>query len=569
MLKSLQVNDYALIEKINIDFGMGLNIITGETGAGKSILIDAMSLLLGGRASTESVRKGAAKSIVEGIFEVEKNKKIKKILEENEVEFFPELILRREISLKGSNRNFINDTPVPLSLIKEVGNLLVDLHGQHEHQTLLRTETHIDFLDGAGSFQKEIEEFKNYFKEISANITELNALKGKENSLKEKKDFYSFQIKEIDQVSPEEGEEEKLNDDLKILENSEKLMELTTSVYQSLYDSETSAHDLLAKVQNELEELNAIDKSFGDSAVECESALTLIKDISEFIRNYNSKIELEPSRLNEIRDRLGALNLLKKKYGGSIKSILEYRKRIGEEYDLAENFKENIQKIEDDLKKLRVIAGDSADKLSKKRKEFAKKIAKEVEKALSYLGISNAKFVIEINQKKSEENSSNFILVNGNKYKFNSRGYDEVEFYISTNLGEDPKPLAKVASGGEVSRIMLALKTILANNDKLPLLIFDEIDTGVSGRVAQKVGLSLKSLAKFHQIIAITHLPQIAGLGDNHFIVEKSLVGERVISSIKKLDETGRVKEVAKLMSGEEVTITSLEGAKELMGLKN
>jgi DNA repair protein RecN (Recombination protein N) len=569
MLKSLQVNDYALIEKINIDFGMGLNIITGETGAGKSILIDAMSLLLGGRASTESVRKGAAKSIVEGIFEVEKNKKIKKILEENEVEFFPELILRREISLKGSNRNFINDTPVPLSLIKEVGNLLVDLHGQHEHQTLLRTETHIDFLDGAGSFQKEIEEFKNYFKEISANITELNALKGKENSLKEKKDFYSFQIKEIDQVSPEEGEEEKLNDDLKILENSEKLMELTTSVYQSLYDSEASAHDLLAKVQNELEELNAIDKSFGDSAVECESALTLIKDISEFIRNYNSKIELEPSRLNEIRDRLGALNLLKKKYGGSIKSILEYRKRIGEEYDLAENFKENIQKIEDDLKKLRVIAGDSADKLSKKRKEFAKKIAKEVEKALSYLGISNAKFVIEINQKKSEENSSNFILVNGNKYKFNSRGYDEVEFYISTNLGEDPKPLAKVASGGEVSRIMLALKTILANNDKLPLLIFDEIDTGVSGRVAQKVGLSLKSLAKFHQIIAITHLPQIAGLGDNHFIVEKSLVGERVISSIKKLDETGRVKEVAKLMSGEEVTITSLEGAKELMGLKN
>ncbi len=234
MLKSLQVKDYALIEEINVEFGKGLNIITGETGAGKSILIDAMSLLLGERASTDVVRKGANKSVVEGIFDVESNKKVKKILDENDIDFQPELIMRREISLKGANRCFLNDTPVALTLIKDVGNLLVDLHGQHEHQTLLRTETHIEFLDEFGNLDKELITYKNKYSDLITSISELKYLTEKEASLKEKKDLYAFQIKEIDAVSPEEGEEESLADELNILENSEKLLELTSGIYSKI-----------------------------------------------------------------------------------------------------------------------------------------------------------------------------------------------------------------------------------------------------------------------------------------------------------------------------------------------
>lgn len=567
MLKSLQVKDYALIEHIDIEFGSGLNIITGETGAGKSILIDAMSLLLGERASTEVVRKDAAKSVVEGIFDIEKNIKVKKILDENEIEFTPELIMRREISVKGSNRCFINDTPVSLSLIKDVGNLLVDLHGQHEHQSLLRTETHIDFLDEYGNTEEQVENFNKLFHQLSQLTNELNSLKEREAILNEKKDLYSFQINEIDNLSPEAGEEERINEELNILENSEKLLSLTSSIYEELYDSENSVNDQLGKIQNELIELSKIDKSFLEVSTESESALTLIKDISKFIRDYKSNIDLDPQKLEEIRERLSAITLLKKKYGGSINAVLEHRKKIGEEFDLAENYSENISSLENQINELRNKCGAAAEILSKKRKEAAKKIQKEVKDALSYLGIPDPEFIVKINQTAAESSHENFILLNGKKYKCNNSGYDEVEFFISTNLGEDPKPLVKVASGGEVSRIMLALKTILAKNDKLPLLIFDEIDTGVSGRIAQKVGQSLKSLAAFHQIISITHLPQIAGLADHHYSVEKKLNEDRVVSSIRKLKEAEKIKEVAKLMSGEKITEASLNGAKELMGL--
>ncbi len=567
MLKSLQVKDYALIEQVNVEFGSGLNIITGETGAGKSILIDAMSLLLGERASSEVVRKGAFKSIIEGIFNVETNKKVKRILDGNEIDFFPELIMRREISVKGTNRCFVNDTPVPLTLVKEIGNLLVDLHGQHEHQSLLRTDTHIDFLDDFGTPEELLRNYENYYQNLSTLKKELNSLKEKESILRERKDLYSFQINEIDSVSPIVGEEEKLNEELNILENSERLMELTTSAYEALYESENSVNDYLGKIQNELAELSRIDKSFLEALGEIESAITLVNDISKFIRDYRSKIDLDSQNLEQIRERLGALTLLKKKYGGSIKSILEHREKIGSEFNLAENFSENIQVLENQIKELRVKCGVAAEALSKKRKDSAKKIQKEVKEALSYLGIPDSTFEVKINQVAAESFDDNFIFVNGKKFKYFSNGYDEVEFFISTNPGEDTKPLAKVASGGEVSRIMLALKTILAKNDKLPLLIFDEIDTGVSGRIAQKVGQALKALAAYHQIISITHLPQIAGLADHHYAVEKMLNEERAVSSIRKLKENERIKEVAKLMSGEKITEASLTGARELMGL--
>ena len=566
MLKTLYIKDYALIEQVNVAFGPGLNIITGETGAGKTILIDAMSLLLGERASSEVIRKGSEKSIVEGIFEVSKNKKVQALLEQNEIEFLPELIIRREISLKGSNRCFINDTPVQLSLIKELGDLLVDLHGQHEHQSLLRTETHIEYLDNCGNTEDLLRTYRWLYKSLSKLQSELNELKEKESSLKEKKDLFEFQIKEIDAVSPEMGEEDSLENQLIVLENSEKLQQLTSEIYQGLYEAEGSIYDSLVKLKNAINELTSIDKSFNETNKEYESAVTIVNEIANNLRSYNNKIEFEPERLEKIRERLSAINLLKKKFGGSVKSILDHRKRLGEEFDIAENYAGKISELEAKIKTVRENCGLTAEKLSTERKITAKKIEKDIVELLKQVGIPNSKFEVKI-LNFPVNSSDDFILVNGKQFKFHSSGYDEVEFYLSTNLGEDVKPLAKVASGGEVSRVMLTLKSILAKRDKLPLLIFDEIDTGVSGQIAQKVGQTLKSLASHHQVISITHLPQISGLADHHYAVEKIEVDSRVMSKIKKLTNEERIKEVAKLMSGENITEASIKGAKELMGL--
>ncbi len=565
MLKSLEIKDYALIDHINVEFEKGLNIITGETGAGKSILIDAMSLLLGERASTDVVRKGAQKSIVEGIFAVENNKKVKTLLEDNEIEYLPELIMRREISIKGSNRCFVNDSPVPLNIIKELGNLLVDLHGQHEHQSLLRTETHISFLDEFANNNNLLDDYSKAFKELNEKQRELKELKSKEESLKEKKEIYSFQLKEIDNISPIADEDESLTNELNILENSEKLMELSDEVYNKLYDDENSVIDLLGEVKHKLSQLASIDKLFLETEGECESALAIVKELSNTIRSYKSRVNIDSAEVEAKRERLGAINLLKKKYGGSIQKILEHKNKIEKELNLAENFSEAISNLEIKINEIRKTAANFAEKLSSARKKFAVKVENEVVKVLEQLGINNAVFKVKFENIEADKTDQNFLLVQNKKYRFTENGIDDVEFYISTNAGEDVKPLSKVASGGEVSRIMLALKTILAKSDKLPLLIFDEIDTGVSGRIAQKVGTSLKDLAAFHQIICITHLPQIAGMADQHYAVEKKQVENRAVSYIKRLSEKERVNEIAKLLSGEELSKASLESAKQLI----
>ncbi len=557
MLKSFEVKDYALIEHISVEFGNGLNIITGETGAGKSILVDAMGLLLGERASTEVIRKGAAKSVVEGIFNVKENKKIQILLEENEIEFHSELILRREISLKGSNRCFANDTPVSLSLIKELGNLLVDLHGQHEHQSLLRTETHIDYLDEFGDYPDLLIKYKATYNDLLKAERELKLLMEREKKLNEKKEIFSFQIKEIDAVAPEEGEEAKIIDELKILENSEILAELTDQIYQLLYDSENSIHDSVVKVQSHLNKLIEIDKSFLESSNEAETVIALVNDISSFVQSYKSKVDLNPELVEQLRDRLGAISLIKKKYGGTVKSVLEHRNKIGEEFALAENFAENIAELNLKSKELQRKAEEVAKLISQKRKQVSVKVKKGIESSLKELGIPQPEFKADIENDFYEDK----------RLKLTVDGIDRVEFYISTNPGEDPKPLAKVASGGEISRIMLSLKSVLAKRDKLPLLIFDEIDVGVSGKIAQKVGNTLKELSKHHQIITITHLPQIASHAKIHYVIEKTPNKDRVVSSIKKLNNDEQVIEVAKLISGEKITDKSISTAQELLGL--
>ena len=410
--------------------------------------------------------------------------------------------------------------------------------------------------------------YKKLYRELTETEKELTALIRKEGLLKEKKDIYEFQIREIDAVSPHAGEEEKLKEELNILENSERLAELTTEVYTLLYESDNSVHDSIVKVKNTLESLSDVDKIFNESSNEAETVLALINDISSFVRSYKDKIDINAEELEEKRERLGSINMLKKKYGGTVSAVIEYRNKINDEYKLAENFSEKIKKLEAELEHLRKSAGEAALKLSLKRKETGKKVKTEIEKVIQSLGISSPLFEVKIINEAANDDTQNYLDVENKKLKFNPAGIDKVEFYISTNPGEDLKPLVKVASGGEVSRIMLSLKTILAKNDKLPLLIFDEIDTGVSGRIAQKVGSALKELASYHQIISITHLPQIAGLADHHYSVEKLSKNERVFSTIRRLTEEERVNEVARLMSGEEITETNIKGAKQLIGIE-
>ncbi|MBK7104128.1 MAG: DNA repair protein RecN [Ignavibacteriae bacterium] len=564
MLTSLEIKDYALIEKIHVNFGSGLNIITGETGAGKSILIGALSLLLGERASSETVRKGAEKSVIEGIFEIGSNKKVSKLLEENEIENTAELILRREISVKGTNRCFVNDSPVQLTFVKQIGNLLIDLHGQHDHQSLLRNETHIDFLDEFCDLENEFIEFTNLKKQLSGILSQINTLKSNEKNLKEKAELYQFQLKEINAVSPVENEDVNIEKELLILENSEKLFETSSQIYSSLYDDENSVFEILTEIKNKIDDLKKIDESFIPKFDDANSALELLKDIAHFTRDYKDKIDIDPEKIEELRARSGAIYLLKKKYGGTLENVLLHKNRIEEELNIAENFSDKIESLSKEVNLIREKIKNVSQKISEKRKKESGKIEKEIVKMLSFLGINDSKFKIDFSFDKNVT-SENYINLNSHKINLQNNGIDIVEFYISTNLGEDLKPLSKIASGGEISRVMLAIKSVLANTEKLPLLIFDEIDTGVSGRIAQKVGKVLSELSQSHQIISITHLPQIAAFANQHFSVEKEIKGERVISKLISLNPENRITEIAKLLSGEKITQNNIDAAKELI----
>jgi DNA repair protein RecN (Recombination protein N) len=574
MLKTLLIKNYAVIEGIEVEFESGLNIITGETGAGKSILIDALSLVLGERANSDVVRKGADKAIVEAIFSVSGNKRVRGALEAREFEPQEDLILRREISAKGQSRCFINDTPATLGVLQEIGDLLVDLHGQHDHQSLLRTETHIDLLDDFGGLDGLRQEFRESYDTLTRLFGELEELQAKERQLKERRDLYEFQIQEIDALAPQLGEEEALESELRILENSEKLFEATSQLHQMLYEGEQAVYDQLVLARNQMEDLSRIDKSFEETKNECASAVAIIGEVAKYIQTYNSKIEFNPERLEQIRERLGKLALLKKKYGGSVDAILEHRAKIGKEFALAENFEGEIRKLREKIEKERAACSAAAQRLSGKRRDHVSKVDNSVVAELAKLGIANARFDVKVENHalgKTDgvnRNLKAYVKLGREFFDTTPKGMDFVEFHISTNLGEDLKPLSKVASGGEISRVMLALKTILAKSERLPLLIFDEIDVGVSGRIAVAVGKSLKTLSQFHQVVAITHLPQIAGLADTHFVVEKTERDKRTKTRMRKLELEERVEEVARLMSGTVVTEAGLEGARELMGLR-
>lgn len=572
MLRALHIRDYALIEQLDLEFEEGLNIITGQTGTGKSILVGAMEMIVGERASTDVIRSGASKSVVEGVFGDADLDPVERLLEDHGVEAHPsgELIMRREIRSTQS-RAFINDTPATVQLMREVASHLVDLHGQHEHQSLLRTETHLRLLDSFGELDDRVERYRTCYDRMRELVDERDDLLAREEELRQKRELVEFQMEEIDEVDPRPGEEEELENERRVLSNAEELYESTARIVETLYEGDQSAYEQLTDAHRELEELREIDDTFEEHVEELGSAAIVVSELSKFLQEYNQDVTFQPERLEEIRTRIGEIERLKRKYGGSLEAVLEHRAQIQETYELATSFEASLDELAEEIEQTRAELSRTALELSRRRRETAEAVEDKVEDELARLGIKNARFEVRFEIEPDEEgwiqlpDETDAPVSEGARARAFEHGLDRVEFYLSTNVGEEPKPLVEVASGGEVSRIMLALKTILARNERLPILVFDEIDVGISGSIARKVGRAMYELADSHQIIAITHLPQIASLADRHFGVEKEVEDGRTRTLVRSLTDRDRTREVAALISGADVTDAALENARELM----
>ena len=551
-------------------FERGLNIITGETGAGKSIVLGAFGLLIGDRAAPGAIREGTEKAVVEADFEISGNPSLREFFESNEIECEDDaLIIRREVSRKGTSRGFINDSPASSQVLKELSEFLVDLHGQHEHQSLLHAKNHIRMLDdfaGQGGLVAEYQSLRAKLLEIS---DEIEAMKSREARLREEHDLYAFQIEEILAVDPSEGEDDTLEAKLRVLENAEELRNAASEIQELLYDGEGSAAEKLGLIKEQLTRLATVDTALGEPLTESRSALAIVTELSHWIRDYAERISLDPESLAMLRARAQRIQRLKKQFGGTLAAVLEKKAELQAKLSFENEFDHIIAEKEKERAKIRGGASRIAEKLSKARAEHARKLEPQILEVLKDLGIDHGKFAVEITANSTDSSDPSALKIGDEWYRANARGVDSVEFYISTNAGESPKPLARVASGGEISRIMLALKTILAKSDRLPLLIFDEIDIGISGRVAQRVGQAMKALSENHQIIAITHLAQIAACADAHYVAEKSTVNGMTSSRLRRISAAEHVEEVARLISGDVLSTSAIENARMLIAEAN
>ncbi len=562
MLFSLYIKNYALIQELSIEFTPGLTIITGETGAGKSILIGALNLVLGERASSDLVRSGATKAVIEAVLKEVHSEKLDNLLTVAEIETTAELILRRELSSSGQSRCFINDTPCTAALLKQVGEILIDLHGQHEHQLLLHADTHETMLDDFAQTASEVSSYKAARSVLRELHKQLVALKKEATEIHDKKEILDFQLNELNALDLKSGEDEGIETEITLLENAETLFTLSSSLNELLYDGEHSVYSSVAAALHIVEKLAGIDKRFDIHIEETRTAKSIIDELARFTRSYTSDIDFNPDRLETLRERQLKLQRICKKYGLTISGLIELQNELDTKIALEGNLEEEVTHLQQQINVQREELSILAGKLSLKRQDASKQLERDIQEQLAELGIANATFIVCIT---NEENGDGEIAIEGKQFSAFSSGYDRIEFLISTNPGEKPRPLIKVASGGEISRIMLAMKSALAKSTKLPILIFDEIDTGISGRIAEAVGKSLKKLSRLHQIIAITHLPQIAAMAELHLQVQKSLQDLRSVTEVTTLDHESRLQAIAGLISGKDISPSSINLAAELV----
>ena len=555
MLEHLHIKNVALIKESEISFGEGLNILTGETGAGKSMVIDSLQFALGGRAGKDFLRHGEKMASVEALFAVQSSA-LQEKLEENGIE--PEedgsVLITRTLSETGKSVCRVNGSTVTVSMLKEIAEDLIDIYGQHEHQSLLNPSKHIRLLDrfcGAG-FGDAMEEYKASFSALKEIDKQLDALMGNESQREQRMDILSFQKDEMEAAAIKAGEEEDLLEQKKRLGSMEKLMRLTGESIALLYDGNDrmpSACDQLGDALSKLQEAAEYDHTLNPFADALADAYAAVEDTARELKREADKQENDPEALEQIEERLQIIYKLKRKYGGTVEAVLAFYDKVVEELDFLANSNEKVAELmairEKEQKKLTAYA----ETLTARRKDTAEQVAEQIETALRDMEMKDARFYIQIDEKSD----------------WTADGKDKVEFLISANAGESLKPLAKIASGGEMSRVMLALKTVLVDADDIGTFIFDEIDTGVSGRTARKVGEKMRFLGGKRQILCITHLPQIAAMADSHFLIEKESDGEETTTKVTPLTEEGSVGEVARLMGGSDVTETTLAAARELI----
>ncbi len=563
MLKHLTVKNYALIADISVTLTPGLNIFTGETGAGKSILLGAIGTILGERVDTTVLRTGADKAVIEGVFEPDQGHVVFAYLCEKDLDADDgQILIRREITDSGRTRAFVNDTPVQLSILQEIGDFLVDLHGQHEHQSLLRETSHLDFVDSFGALEQDRQEVHETYRILRAHLDEMAQLTKTRAALSQEQDYYAFQIEEIDKVAPGKDEDVELErEELRIL-HGERLFNLAGQCYTALYETENSIYDEVSKVQKWLAQLSEIDADFKEYTSNFESVRVLTEDLAATLETYRSKIEFSPQRLDEIQARIAQLNGLKKKYGPTLDEVLTLRTKLAGKADSIYSLQAEHKHLEERIEQARKAFSKACTDLSEKRHAAAGRIEKLIPEVLEYLGMHGSRFKVALQY---QDDPKGLAEKDGQFLRASADGIDFAKFMISTNVGEELKPLSKVASGGEISRVMLALKSTLARDGQVPVLIFDEIDSGISGRVANAVGRKLLELSGVHQVLCITHLPQIACMGDTHYSVEKVAGAGRIETQVRRLSLDERAEAIAKLLAGEEITETHLQSAKELL----
>lgn len=550
MIKSIHVKNYILIEDLTVNFDNGLNVITGETGAGKSILINAIDIAFGAKPAKDVVKKGAEKALIE-LFIESKNPNIKTLFEENGIDTLDEIILSREIT-STSSRTRVNGTLVNQEFIKSLKEMLIDIHSQHQTYAFLQPKSHIILLDNYAKdlYGEELQEYKCLYKEYQGLLNALETAQNSANATESQIDFLKFQINEIEQANIEDvTEEETLQNELSVLENSEKLQELTQTSYWALNGDEGSLIDALLQIKANISKAVDIDNSLEGAEQSIIEISELTRDLSSTLRDYYQSVNSDTARLNEVQERLYLFDKLKRKYGSTLEEVIQTYDKLSEELNTIEFSSKNVEEIQAKIDEILVKLNKLAQDISAKRKNYAQVLSSLIVDELEKLELAKSRFEIRITPK-----------------ELSSDGIDDVEFYISTNVSQDLSPLAKTASGGEISRVMLAIKTIFAKSDEIDTVIFDEIDTGISGKAAQSVADEISELAKFRQIIVITHQAIIAVKADKHFLVSKEQ-GEETEVTIKALNEDEKVKAIASLASGDN-SESALDFAKSLLSAK-
>ena len=550
MIKSIHVKNYILIEDLTVNFDNGLNVITGETGAGKSILINAIDIAFGAKPTKDVIKKGAEKALIE-LFIESKNPNIKTLFEENGIDTLDEIILSREIT-STSSRTRVNGTLVNQEFIKSLKEMLIDIHSQHQTYAFLQPKSHIILLDNYAKdlYGEELQEYKCLYKEYQGLLNALETAQNSANATESQIDFLKFQINEIEQANIEDvTEEETLQNELSVLENSEKLQELTQTSYWALNGDEGSLIDALLQIKANISKAVDMDNSLEGAEQSIIEISELTRDLSSTLRDYYQSVNSDTARLNEVQERLYLFDKLKRKYGSTLEEVIQTYDKLSEELNTIEFSSKNVEEIQAKINEILVKLNKLAQDISAKRKNYAQVLSSLIVDELEKLELAKSRFEIRITPK-----------------ELSSDGIDDVEFYISTNVSQDLSPLAKTASGGEISRVMLAIKTIFAKSDEIDTVIFDEIDTGISGKAAQSVADEISELAKFRQIIVITHQAIIAVKADKHFLVSKEQ-GEETEVTIKALNEDEKVKAIASLASGDN-SESALDFAKSLLSAK-